>query len=269
MTQVVGAACAVCQQRIVLLRDGQSCPSCGAALHLACGAPHTCASVAAPAAAGGATSPRPRSRAWNLAGAVLGVAVAAVATSFVRGRPSELLLRRAARDLGCPSAELTVRRGHPLRVEGCGKQATYLQLCGAPRDECLEGPITDARAPAETASAPAAPSSASASEMPGPAELASLPLPPFPGSQVKSFGWLRNQASGRAYTMLVTGPGSLDEVVAHYLAAVRKVDPEAAVERPRAGQAKIRSRKALADVFVQQDTDGKTAVVNAMFGVAL
>jgi hypothetical protein len=40
--QVVGSACAVCRDKILLAREGQRCDECAAPLHLTCAPQHAC-----------------------------------------------------------------------------------------------------------------------------------------------------------------------------------------------------------------------------------
>ena len=90
-------------------------------------------------------------------------------------------------------------------------------------------------------------------------ELQALPLPPFPGSAVKSFSWLK-QTPG-AYMIWVEGPANLDDVIAHFLSRLAAAGKQASVESPRPDRAVV-SASAGAGIFLSRYDDG---MVSAQF----
>ena len=73
--------------------------------------------------------------------AVLGAAVlsSAACATMLPPSPREKLLHRAAYDLQCPREALSVTKidDQTRAVEGCGHQATYVEMCDAPPDIVL------------------------------------------------------------------------------------------------------------------------------------
>jgi len=101
------------------------------------------------------------------------------------GATAEQLTTRAAFDLNCPAAQITVIRldGATRGVTGCGQRVTYVESCDAPVNNAYRSCIwvlNSARQPIDTAQTPPSPSSPAPSS---PAPSSPAPSSPAPSSQ--------------------------------------------------------------------------------------
>lgn len=90
--------------------------------------------------------------------------------------------------------------------------------------------------------------------------LAELRVPPPPGLALKSFHRLPRAPVPDAFMYWVVGAARYEDVMAHYLAAAKKIDPEAEFAQ-HGSFAKLRSEKAHLDVMLSRYEDTVSAQV--------